>query len=86
MVPWDPPFSSIINFTSDESIKKFCESVLNIDKTKASYFEQRVVQLLTKATYEAVVKDKLMVIVVMVSLLKVCYRLATKLIFKTIFF
>ncbi|XP_050315622.1 anaphase-promoting complex subunit 1 [Anthonomus grandis grandis] len=78
VVPWDPPFSSIVNFTSEESIKKFCECVLNLDKSKASITEQRVVQLLTRTTYDAVVKDKLMVIVVMIALVKLIINLESQ--------
>ncbi|KAL1501054.1 hypothetical protein ABEB36_006453 [Hypothenemus hampei] len=71
IVPWDPDFNSITNFTSNNSIRKFCETTLKmVNKAKASDFERRIIQLLTRATYDAVVKDKQMVIAVMTSLLK----------------
>ncbi|KAL1517542.1 hypothetical protein ABEB36_001294 [Hypothenemus hampei] len=41
-----------------------------VNKIKASDFKQRIIQLLTRATYDAVVKDKQIVIAVMMSLLK----------------
>lgn len=75
VVPWDPSSNAIVSFTSDESIRKFCETVLHVDKTKSTRFEQRFVQLLTRTVYDAVVKDKLMIIGVMVALLKVYHSL-----------
>ncbi|XP_066251923.1 anaphase-promoting complex subunit 1 [Euwallacea similis] len=75
IVPWDPSSNAIVSFTSDEAIRKFCETVLNIDRTKASQFEQRIVQILTRTVYDAVVKDKMMVVVVIVALLKTIMNL-----------
>ncbi|CAG9772745.1 unnamed protein product [Ceutorhynchus assimilis] len=78
VVPWDPPYLSITNFTSDDAIKGFCESVLNLDRTKANHYEQRFIQMLTRAIYDAVVKDKLMMIIIMVSLIKLVLALQSQ--------
>lgn len=70
-VPWDPSFHSIIHFSSDESVKQFCETVLHLENVKFSPSAQKFVQLLTTSTYDAVVKDKHMVIAIIISLLQV---------------
>ncbi|XP_030754835.1 anaphase-promoting complex subunit 1 [Sitophilus oryzae] len=75
VIPWDPPSNSVISFTSDESVRNFCESVLNIDRTKASYMEKKMVQLLTRMTYDAVVKDRVIIIDIMIALLKMIVML-----------
>ncbi|XP_019754293.2 anaphase-promoting complex subunit 1 [Dendroctonus ponderosae] len=71
IVPWDPSFSSIIQFSSDESVKQFCETVLHFENANANPSEQKFVQLLTTSAYDAVVKDKHMVIAITISLLQI---------------
>ncbi|CAG9853978.1 unnamed protein product [Phyllotreta striolata] len=71
IVPWDPSPTSITLFTSDQCVKLFCEHFLGCDKSKeTTALEARLKQCLTKITYDAVVHDKLIVIVVFISMLK----------------
>ncbi|KAF7270472.1 hypothetical protein GWI33_016577 [Rhynchophorus ferrugineus] len=78
VVPWDPPSNSVINFTSDESVRNFCELILAVDKGKTSYMERKMVQLMTRITYDAVVKDKVMMISIMAALLKMILKLESE--------
>lgn len=71
VVPWDPSPSSVITFTSDKSIKLFCKHFLKTDKNDLSANEVKLKQGLCRVTYDAVVKDKLIVIVVFLSIIKV---------------
>ncbi|XP_063911869.1 anaphase-promoting complex subunit 1 isoform X2 [Zophobas morio] len=71
MVPWDPPASSIVSFTHDQAIKFFCDHFLAVDNEQSTAEELRVRKILTKATYDAVVKDKLIIVPVISFLLKV---------------
>ncbi|XP_050510831.1 anaphase-promoting complex subunit 1 [Diabrotica virgifera virgifera] len=73
VTPWDPsPTSTITWFTSDKSIKLFCKHFLTTDKsTESSAVEARLRQALSKITYDAVVKDKLIVIVIFIALFKI---------------
>ncbi|CAG9837359.1 unnamed protein product [Diabrotica balteata] len=73
VTPWDPsPTSTITWFTSDKSIKLFCKHFLTTDKsTESSAVEARLRQALSKITYDAVVKDKLIVIVIFIALVKI---------------
>ncbi|XP_056632382.1 anaphase-promoting complex subunit 1 isoform X1 [Diorhabda sublineata] len=72
VVPWDPSPSSITLFTSDKSVKLFCRYFLSSDNaTESSLLEASLKQTLSKITYDAVVKDKLIVIVVYIALVKV---------------
>ncbi|EEZ99272.2 anaphase-promoting complex subunit 1 [Tribolium castaneum] len=68
-VPWNPSSSSILSFTHDQAIKYFCDHFLSTDKLSPQ--ELKLTRMLTKATYDAVVKDKLVVIPVISFLLKV---------------
>lgn len=71
IVPWDPLPSSIIVFTSDKSIKLFCKHFLKNEKPNLSISEMQLKQALCRITYDAVVKDKLIVIMVFLSIVKV---------------
>jgi anaphase-promoting complex subunit 1 len=71
MVPWDPPSSSIVSFTHDKSIKVFCDHFLNLENQQSTTEEMQIVQMLTKITYDAVVRDKLIIVPVISFLLKV---------------
>lgn len=71
VVPWDPSPNSVIHFTSDKSIKLFCKHFLVSEKVDYNNQEAKLRQALTKITYDAVVKDKIIIIVVFMSLLKV---------------
>lgn len=71
MVPWDPPSSSIVSFTHDKSIKVFCDHFLNLENQQSTTEEMQIVQMLTKVTYDAVVRDKLIIVPVISFLLKV---------------
>nr|CAH7720171.1 unnamed protein product [Callosobruchus chinensis] len=71
VVPWNPSPNSIIYFTSDKSVKLFCKHLL-LDHTGEILCEneERLRRCLTKVTYDAVVKDKLIVIAVYIWLAK----------------
>ncbi|KAJ8932971.1 hypothetical protein NQ314_014302 [Rhamnusium bicolor] len=75
VVPWDPSPSAIMSFTSDESIKLFCDHFLTIERSDMSPMEAKLRQMLSKITYDAVVKDKLIVILVFTSLVKAILEL-----------
>lgn len=70
IVPWDPPHSAINSFTHDFSIKYFCDSFLCPEKIAND--EDKLTQFLTKITYDAVIKDKLIMVPVVLFLIKVC--------------
>ncbi|CAH1966637.1 unnamed protein product [Acanthoscelides obtectus] len=78
VVPWNPSPNSIIYFTSDKSIKLFCKHLL-LDHAGEILCEneQRLKRVLTKITYDAVVKDKLVVIPVYMWLAKFVEKLPT---------
>ncbi|KAG5893112.1 hypothetical protein JTB14_019316 [Gonioctena quinquepunctata] len=75
IVPWDPSPNSITMFTSDKPIKLFCKHFLASEKTNSSPLEGKLKQALSKITYDAVVKDKLIVIIVFISLVKAIVEL-----------
>lgn len=68
-VPWNPSSASIVSFTHDQAIKYFCDHFLTTDKLSPE--ELKLIQVLTKVTYDAVVKDKLIIVPVISFLLKV---------------
>lgn len=72
VIPWDPSPSSIITFTSDKSVKLFCKHFLKNEKNDLSFTEVKLKQALCRITYDAVVKDKLIVIVIFLAIVKVC--------------
>lgn len=74
VVPWDPSPSAIMSFTSDESIKLFCDHFLATDVPGLCMAEARLKQMLSKITYDAVIKDKLIVILIFTYLVKVSKR------------
>lgn len=71
VVPWDPSPSAIMSFTSDKSIKLFCDHFLATDMPGLCMTEAKLKQLFSKITYDAVVKDKLIMILVFTSLVTV---------------
>ncbi|XP_074033388.1 anaphase promoting complex subunit 1 isoform X2 [Leptinotarsa decemlineata] len=75
VVPWDPSPTSITMFTSDKSIKLFCKHFLAGDNIELSPAEGRLKQALLKVTYDAVVKDKLIVIVVFIAMFRLVSEL-----------
>ncbi|CAG9815252.1 unnamed protein product, partial [Phaedon cochleariae] len=80
VVPWDPSAASIATFTSDKAIRLFCRNFIKggeEGKGEVSPLERRLKQALSKITYDAVVKDKLVVIVVFMALIKMIIELET---------
>ncbi|KAJ8917136.1 hypothetical protein NQ315_012628 [Exocentrus adspersus] len=75
VVPWDPSPAAIMSFTSDESVKVFCDHFLTADVAVSTSLEAKLKQMLSKITYDAVVKDKLIVILVFTSLVKAILEL-----------
>lgn len=78
VVPWDPSPSSVIVFTSDKTIKLFCKNFLKNEKSNLNITEVKLKQALCRITYDAVVKDKLIVIVVFLSIYKVSKKFCNK--------
>ncbi|XP_060532637.1 anaphase-promoting complex subunit 1 isoform X2 [Cylas formicarius] len=70
LVPWDPSASSIVSFSSDYVVKNFCDAILASDPKRCGKSEERLAQTLTRVTYEAVVKDKLMIVPIFGNLVK----------------
>lgn len=70
-VPWDPPAKAIIAFTSESTLKNFCENYLAPGNVNVSDTEERLQQILTRITYDCVVKDKLIAIPIFANFLKV---------------
>lgn len=71
VIPWDPLPNSIILFTSDKTVKSFCTNFLMNEQKDLSLEEVKLKQSLCRITYDAVVKDKLIVIVIFLAIVKV---------------
>lgn len=69
MNPWNPSSHTIKNFTSNAGLKYFCTNFL--EPHDCSSAEEEIKKLLTRVTYEAAVKDKLLLIPAYTSILKV---------------
>lgn len=69
-IPWDPPSKAIISFTSESMLRNFCDNYLTCGKETASKSERKQLQILTRITYECVIKDKLVAIPIFTALLK----------------
>lgn len=70
-VPWDSPAKAIVSFTSESTLRNFCDNFLTAGNQSARKDEERLQQILTRVTYDCVVKDKLIVIPIFAVLLKV---------------
>lgn len=73
IIPWDPAPSNIISFSSDKQIKLFCDHFLTIESSTENNNdanEKHLCQMLTKLTYDAVTKDKQILIPIYTSLIK----------------
>lgn len=71
-VPWDPPAKAIVSFTSESTIRNFCDNYLTRCANKnACLSEEHLQQILTRITYDCVVKDKLVAIPIFAALFKV---------------
>lgn len=71
-IPWDPPAKAIISFSSESTLRNFCDNYFTPGNKTASREEERLQQILTRVTYDCVVKDKLVAIPIFTVLLKVC--------------
>ena len=69
IVPWNPPAKVITSFSSNKSVRNFCETFLK--DIPASEFEMKLKQILTNVIYDCVVHDKLNVFPIITSLIKV---------------
>ncbi|CAH0559464.1 unnamed protein product [Brassicogethes aeneus] len=76
IVPWDPTPDSISSFTSEKMIKYFCDHFLKLKRKNFHLQEQKLKQKLIKVTYDAVIKDKLIIIYVFATLFKMVEDLA----------
>lgn len=72
IMPWNPPASVITSFSSDAAVRNFTEIFLTPEIVAGSSpFETKLVKLLTKVTYECVIKDKEIVLTNIIHLTKV---------------
>lgn len=71
-IPWDPPAKAIISFSSESTLRNFCDNYFTSGNKAAGQAEERLQQILTRVTYDCVVKDKLVAIPIFTALLKVC--------------
>lgn len=71
IVPWDPSAKAIMSFSSDCTIRNFCDYFLSDVCKAVDEIEVKMKQSLTKATYDSVIKDKLNVLPIFVSMLRV---------------
>lgn len=72
VVPWDPTPASIRSFTSDETIKHFCDHFFINPRSESEYQKQVIFrQRLMRVTYDAVIKDKLVIVYVLAAIFKV---------------
>lgn len=74
-VPWDPPAKAITSFTSESTLKFFCDNYLTPGNRTTTTDEKRLQQILTRVTYDCVVKDKLVAIPIFAALFKVNFGL-----------
>lgn len=77
-VPWDPPAKAIVSFTSESTLRNFCDNYLTPGNKKGTSDEERLQQILTRVTYDCVVKDKLVAIPIFAALFKVSYLINKK--------
>ncbi|KAK5650992.1 hypothetical protein RI129_002021 [Pyrocoelia pectoralis] len=70
-VPWNPPAKVITSFSSDTAMRLFCDNFLNPSSNYlSSTMESKFMKLLTKAAYECVIKDKEIILAIMMVLLR----------------
>lgn len=69
-MPWDPDPKEIVSFTSDCTIRYFCEQYLCKLKN-CNESEEKLRKMLTGITYDCVVKDKLFLLPIIANLFKV---------------
>lgn len=70
-IPWDPPSTAIVSFTSESTLRHFCDNYLTPGVHGSSNIEARLQQMLTRVTYDCVIKEKLVVIPIITTLIKV---------------
>uniref|UniRef100_A0A1Y1M734 Uncharacterized protein n=1 Tax=Photinus pyralis TaxID=7054 RepID=A0A1Y1M734_PHOPY len=69
-VPWNPPAKVITSFSSDTAMRLFCENFLSPSSYLTGTMESKFMKLLTKATYECVIKDKEIILAIVMVLLR----------------
>ncbi|KAL3278076.1 hypothetical protein HHI36_013420 [Cryptolaemus montrouzieri] len=74
--PWNPSSYSIKNFSSNESVKHFCDNFLAYDGKEPK--ENNIKKLFTKITYDAVVLDKLVALPAFAAIRKMIGDLSLK--------
>ncbi|GJQ69220.1 putative complex, subunit [Trypoxylus dichotomus] len=70
-VPWDPSSKAILSFSSDCTIRNFCDYFLSDLERPVDAAETKMKQNLTQIAYDCVIKDKLNVLPIFLSLVKV---------------
>ncbi|XP_044756444.1 anaphase-promoting complex subunit 1 isoform X2 [Coccinella septempunctata] len=68
ITPWNPSPYTIKNFTSNEGLKLFCVNFL--EPCDCSEGERQIKNFLTRVTYEAAVRDKLVIIPAYTAIVK----------------
>lgn len=75
-IPWDPPARAITSFSSYLTVRHFTHQYLiPLHEGNYSEKESKLNQTLTKAVYDAVIQDKIFVVPMFASLVKVVRNL-----------
>ncbi|KAF5273421.1 hypothetical protein FQA39_LY07438 [Lamprigera yunnana] len=71
-IPWNPPPKAITSFSSEATIKYFSDNFLNPNLNyDRSEEECKFLKMLTRGTYECVVKDKETILPTLIALIKI---------------
>lgn len=72
IVPWSPAPKAIESFSSDCIVRYFTDHFLTTDSPESySTKERGLIQILTRFTYDCVIKDKMAVLPILITLAKV---------------
>lgn len=76
VIPWDPPAKTIISFSSESTLRHFCDNYLVSSDQISNMDETKLRHVLARTTYDCVVKDKLVAIPIVSTLLQVRFKKA----------
>lgn len=74
VIPWDPPAKTIISFSSEATLRYFCDNYLAAGNQTSDVNESKLRHVLTRTTYDCVIKDKLFAILIVTTLVKVWFK------------
>lgn len=79
IVPWNPPQKVIESFSSDNIVRYFSDHFLTFEpSTRSSKSELKLLKVLSRASYDCVIMDKLVLLPIFLSLAKVCVKMCTQ--------